>query len=155
MTSFWTDIAYVHVLTSHITVFTYICLIHSDWISLSTRSIMITEILDNIYIWVFLVNSECVKCLSFLKYMLYSHCTHCTHCTHKSFFFLYFLEAKRSCFVTKNHSEFFIYLRIYFVQKTVKFILEKPQEWLFAESCPTPHWIAILYIHIYIYNIYI
>ena len=34
-----------------------------------------SEILDNIYISVFLVNSEGVLLLAFVKYMLYSHFT--------------------------------------------------------------------------------
>ena len=32
-----------------------------------------SEILDKIYIWVFLVNSESALLLAFVKYMLYSH----------------------------------------------------------------------------------
>ena len=31
------------------------------------------EILDDIYIWVFWLNSESVLLLAFVKYMLYSH----------------------------------------------------------------------------------
>ena len=34
-----------------------------------------SQILDNIYIWVFFVNSESVLLLAFVKYMLYSDCT--------------------------------------------------------------------------------
>ena len=51
--------------------------------------------MGNIYIFVFLVNSESVLILAFVKYMLYSHFT-------QSSTFLYFLEAKNPCFVTKN-----------------------------------------------------
>ena len=47
-----------------------------------------SKILKNIYIWVFLVNSESVVLLAFVKYMLYSHCT-------KNYIFLYFLETKK------------------------------------------------------------
>ena len=50
------------------------------------------------YIWVFLVNSESVLLLAFVKYMLYSHFT-------QNCIFLYFLEAKNPCFVTKNCSK--------------------------------------------------
>ena len=45
MRSFWTYIAYFHVLTSHVTVFTHNLLTHSDWISLSTRPIIIIIII--------------------------------------------------------------------------------------------------------------
>ena len=59
------------------------------------------EILDNIYIWVFLVNSESVLFLAFVKYMLYSHLLKTKNCI-----FFYFLEAKSPCFVTKYWSKF-------------------------------------------------
>ena len=55
----------------------------------------ICKILDNIYIWVFLVNSESVLLLALVKYMLCSYFTR--HCI-----FFYFLEAKNSCFMTNN-----------------------------------------------------
>ena len=55
----------------------------------------ISEILENIYIWVFLVNSESVLLLALVKYMSCSHFT-------QNCIFLYFLEAKNPCFVTKN-----------------------------------------------------
>ena len=54
-----------------------------------------SEILDNIYIWVFLVNSESVLLLALVKYMLCSH-------SNQNCVFLYFLEAKNCCFVTKS-----------------------------------------------------
>ena len=53
------------------------------------------QILDNIYIWVILVNSENVLLLVLVKYML------CNHFTQKLYFFVLF-EAKNPCFVTKN-----------------------------------------------------
>ena len=53
-----------------------------------------SEILDNIYIWVFLVNIENVLLLALVKYMLCSHFT--WNCI-----LLYFLEAKNPYFVTK------------------------------------------------------
>ena len=56
------------------------------------------QILENIYIWVFLVNNESVLLLAFVKYMLYSHCT-------ENCMFLYFSEVKNPYFVTKNYSE--------------------------------------------------
>ena len=57
-----------------------------------------SEILDNIYIWVFSINSEIVLLLALVKYMLCSHFT-------QNCIFLYFLEAKNPCFVTKNCSK--------------------------------------------------
>ena len=78
-----------------------------------------SEILDNIYIWVFSINSESVLLLALVKYMLYSHFT-------QNCIFLYFLEAKNPCFVTKNCSKFSYICVIYFVQKTVQLILQKP-----------------------------
>ena len=53
------------------------------------------KILDNIYIWVFLVNIESVLFLALVKYMLCSHFT-------QNCILLYFLEAKNPYFVTKN-----------------------------------------------------
>ena len=58
----------------------------------------LSEILDNIYIWVFLVNSESVLLLTFVKHMLYSHCT-------ENCIYSYFLETKIPCFMTKNCSK--------------------------------------------------
>ena len=58
-----------------------------------------SKILDNIYIWVFLVKSKSVLLLAFVKCMLYSHFTQ------NSKPFLYFLEAKNPCFVTKKCSK--------------------------------------------------
>ena len=59
-----------------------------------------SEIFNNIHIWVFLVNSESVLRIAFVKYMLFSDCTE--NCT----FLFYFLEASNLCFVTKNYSKF-------------------------------------------------
>ena len=58
----------------------------------------ITKILDNIYIWVFLVSSESVLLLASVEYILYSHYT-------ENCIFLYFLEVKSPCFITKNCSK--------------------------------------------------
>ena len=54
-----------------------------------------SEIFDNIYIWVFSVNSESVLLLALVKYMLCSHFT-------QNCILLYFLEAKNPYFVMKN-----------------------------------------------------
>ena len=58
-----------------------------------------SEILNNIYISVFSINSGSVLRLALVKYMLCSHFT-------KSCIFLYFLEIKNPCFVTKNCCKF-------------------------------------------------
>ena len=55
-----------------------------------------SEIWDSIYIFVsLLVLSESILLLALVKYMLCSHFTQ--NCV-----FLYFLETKNACFVTKN-----------------------------------------------------
>ena len=74
-----------------------------------------SKILDNIYIWVFLVNSECVRLLAFVTYMFYSHCTE--NCI--------FLLLFGSLFCDEKLFEIFFYLCIYFVQKTAKLICRK------------------------------
>ena len=58
-----------------------------------------SEILDQIYIWKFLVSSESGLLLALFTYMLYSHCTQ------NCIIFFYFLETKNPCFVTKNCSK--------------------------------------------------
>ena len=55
----------------------------------------ISKILDNIYIWVFLANSESVLLLALIEFML------CNHFTQNCIFW-YFLDAKNHCFVPKN-----------------------------------------------------
>ena len=88
-----------------------------------------SEILDNIYILVFLVNPESVLRLAFVKYMLYSHCT-------QDCIFLYFLEAKNPCFV--QNLLIFVYL---FCPKNSTIDFRKTfmtQEWLVVETCPNP-----------------
>ena len=107
-----------------------------------------SEILDNIYIWVFLVNIESVLLLALVKYMLCSHFTqNCIFCT---FWRLKILVLWRK--IVENLL-IFVYL---FCPKngttdfTKTFIT---QEWLVAESCPTPRlnrifnalWIGVQY----------
>ena len=60
-----------------------------------TFILYMSEILHNIYIWVFSINSESVPLLALVKYMFCSHFT-------QNCIFLDFLEAKSPCFVTKN-----------------------------------------------------
>ena len=107
-----------------------------------------SEILDNIYIWVFLVNRESVLLLAFVKYALYSHCTEIC-------IFLYFLEAENPCFVTKNCSKcsLFVYLfcpKISTIDSRKTSII---QERLVAESCPTSRLIAFLMLYRLVCNI--
>ena len=54
-----------------------------------------SKILDNINIWVSLINIESVLLLALVKYMLCSHFS-------KNCILLYFLEAKNPYFVKKN-----------------------------------------------------
>ena len=74
------------------------------------------EILENIYIWVFSVNSESSLFLAFGKYMLYSHFP-------QKCIFMFYLEAKNPCFVTKNCSKF-SYTCVFILSKTL-------QNWLY------------------------
>ena len=53
-----------------------------------------SEIFDDIYIWVFSVNIESVRLLALVRYILSSHFT-------QKYILLYFLEAKNLYFVTK------------------------------------------------------
>ena len=63
-----------------------------------------SEILDNIHIWVLLVNSECVLLLAVVKYTLCSHFTQ--NC-------IFFFESKNRCFVTKNCWKFLIFAYLF------------------------------------------
>ena len=107
-----------------------------------------SEVLDNIYIWVFLVKIQSILLLTLVKYMLCSHFT-------QNCILLYFLEAINPYFVTNIFLNFFLYLCIYFVQKAAQLISQNllTQEWLVVESCPTPRWIAFLMLYRLVYNI--
>ena len=76
-----------------------------------------SEILDNIYIWVFSINSESVLLLALVKYMLCSHFTqNCIFCTFR----------RLKIFVLwQKLFKIFLYLCIYFIQKTAQFISQK------------------------------
>ena len=74
----------------------------------------ISEILENIYIWVFLVNHESVLHLTFLN-------IGCSYCT-QNCIFLYFLEATISCIAAKNCSKS-SYICVFILQR-------KQQDWL-------------------------
>ena len=75
-----------------------------------------SSILDNIYIWVFLVNSESILLLAFVKYMLCRHFTeNCIFCTFWSLKILVLWQ---------KIVQIFSYLCNYFVQKTAQLILK-------------------------------
>ena len=108
-----------------------------------------SEILDKIYIWVFLVNSESGPLLVFVKYMLYSPCS-------ENCIFLYFLEAKNPCFVTKSCSKSSYICAFILSKKQHNFVSKKTfitLERLVVESCPTPRWMAFLMLYQLVYNI--
>ena len=97
----------------------------------------VSQILDNTYIWMFLVNSESVILLTLVKYML------CIHFT-QNCLFLYFLEAQILLLWRKIVENLLISVHL-FCQKTVQLISQETfitQEWLVIESSPNlvePH----------------
>ena len=106
-----------------------------------------SEILDNIYIWVFLVNIESVLLLALVKYMLCSHFT-------QNCILLYFLEAKNPI-LWRNIVENLIFVYLFCPKNgAVDFTKTSlTQEWLVVESWPTPRWIAFLMLYRLVYNI--
>ena len=107
-----------------------------------------SEILDNIYIWVFLVNSESVLLLAFVKYMLYSHCTeNCIFCT--------FWRLKTLVLWRKIVQNLLIFVYL-FCPKNSTIDSRKTsitQERLFVESYQIPRWIVFLMLHRLVCNI--
>ena len=103
--------------------------------------------LDNIYIWVFSINSESVLLLALVKYMLCSHFTqNCIFCT---FWRLKILVLWRKII---ENLLIFVYL---FCPKNGAIDFTKtliPQKWLVIESCPTPRWIAFSMLYPLVYN---
>ena len=107
-----------------------------------------SEILNNIYIWVFLVNSESVLLLALVKYMLCSHFTqNCIFCT---FWRLKILVLWQKIAQNFQIFVYFFYPKNSTIDFTKTFIT---QEWLIVESCPTPHWITFLILYQFVYNI--
>ena len=108
-----------------------------------------SEILGNIYIWVFSINSESVLLLALVKYMLCSHFTqNCIFCT---FWRLEILVLRRK--IVEN---LFIFVYLFCpksgaIDFTKTFIT---QEWLVVENCPTPSWITFLMLYRLVYNIF-
>ena len=98
-----------------------------------------SEILDNIYISVFSINSESALLLTLIKYMLCSHFTqNCIFCT---FWRLKIVVLWR---IIVEILLIFVYL---FCPKNGAMDFTKSfitQEWLVVESCPTPRWITFL-----------
>ena len=86
--------------------------------------------------------------LALFKYMLCSHFT-------QNCILLYFLEEKIFVLWRKivENPLIFVYL---FCPKNSAIDFTKTfitQEWLVAESCPTPHWIGFLMLYRLVYNI--
>ena len=83
------------------------------------------KVSDNIYIWVFLVNIETVLLLALVRYVLYSHFT-------QNCILLYFLQANvvllvvLFVFCDEKLLKIFLYLCIYFVQRTAQVISQNP-----------------------------
>ena len=106
-----------------------------------------SEILDNIYILVLLVNSEIVLRLAFVKYTL--------QLLYLKLYFLYFFEAKNFCFGTKYCSKS-SYICVYICPKNSTINSRKrfiTQRWLVVESCTTARWIAFWMLYRLVHNI--
>ena len=104
------------------------------------------RILDNIYIWVILVNSKSVLLLAFVKYMLYMF-----HFT--SFGTFWRLKILVLLWKIVQNLLIFVYL---FWPKNSTIAFTKTfltQEWWVVESYPTPCWIAFLMFYRLVYNI--
>ena len=100
------------------------------------------EVLGNIYLWVFLVNSENVLVLVFVKRRLYSHCT-------ENYIFCTFWKLKTLVLwqTIVQNLLVFVYL---FCPKSSTIDFRKTfitQEWLVVESCATPRWISFLMLY--------
>ena len=107
-----------------------------------------SEILEDIYIWVLLVNIGSVLILALVKYMS------CSHFTQKCIL-LYFLEAKILILWRKIFENLLIFVYLFCpknraIDFTKTFI---NQEWLVVESGPTPCWIAFLMLYRLVFNI--
>ena len=107
-----------------------------------------SEILDNIYIWVFLVNIESVLLLALVKYMLCSHFT-------QNCILLYFLEAKNPYFVTKNCWKS-SYICVFILSKKRRYWPRKnlhKSGMVGRRKLATPRWITFLMLCRLVYNI--
>ena len=106
-----------------------------------------SEILDNIYIWVFSINSESVLLLALVKYMLCVHFTqNCIFCS--------FWKVKILVFWREILENLLIFVYL-FCPKNGAIDFTKTlitQEWLVVKGCPTPRWITFLILCL-VYNI--
>ena len=107
----------------------------------------ISEISDNVYIWVLLVDNESVIYLTFIKYMLYSYFT-------QNLIFVYFLEAKNPCFVTKIVQNLLIFVYLFCPKNSTTDFTNTfiTHEWLIVESFSTHRCIAFLMLYRLVYN---
>ena len=109
-----------------------------------------SEILNNIYIWVFLVNSESVQLLAFVKYIFYRHCTS------KLYFFCTFWRLKILVLWQKIIHNLRIFVCLFCPKNSTtdfgkSFIT---QERSVLKSCLTPRWIAFLLLCRLVYKIH-
>ena len=105
-----------------------------------------SEILGDIYIWMFLVNNESGLLLALVKYMLCNHFTQTI--------FLYFWRLKILVLWLKIVENLLMFVYLFF-QKNDAIDFSKTfitQEWLVVESCPTSRWIAFLMLYRLVYN---
>ena len=105
-----------------------------------------SEILDNVYIWAFSVNSDGALILALNKYVLCSHFTQkCIFCT--------FWRIKILVLWRKVVENLLIFMYLFCpkngaIDFTKTFIT---QEWLVVERCPTPRWITFLMLYRLVY----
>ena len=106
-----------------------------------------SEILDNIYIWVFSVNSESVLLLAFVKYLLYSHCT-------ENSIFCRFWRLNTLVLWRKIVQNLLIFMYLFCPKNNTidSRNTSITQERLVVESCPTTRWIAFLMLYQLVYN---
>ena len=104
-----------------------------------------SEILDNIYIWLVLVNSESVLLLAFVKY---DHFT-------QNRIFCTFWRLKILVLWRKIAQNLLIFVYLFCPKNSTTDFTKTfiTQEWLVVESCPTPRWIAFLMLYRLVYNI--
>ena len=106
-----------------------------------------SKILDNIYIWVYLVNIESVLLLVLVKYILCSHFT-------QNCILLFFLEAKNPYFVTKNcWKSSYICVFILSEKRRTRFQKKLYNSGMVGRRKLTPRWIVFLMFYRLVYNI--
>ena len=106
-----------------------------------------SEILDNIYIWVLLLNSKSILLLSFVKYTLYSHCTQ--NC-------IFYIFGGQNLLLCDKNLQYLLIIAHSFSPKSSRNFYRKisiTQELLVIESFPTPYSIPFLIHYRLVYNI--